>query len=217
VADPGSNSTPYVFVTGSPPVIGDVAVFSGPNAIKDGGAATGLGVVIVDTAHNILSSTATKGLIAFSTDYDLWFIADGTQWWLGSNYFNIQPDSNDLGYLAFSNRQGYGKNYVTDKRLSNCNIGNNANSTDGSIQYDPTTQLLKINVGGTYQTIGVGVTLRNLAQYRYSVQQQPLTEWINVFSGDSIDVGLNGLPLTQGYRTSIGAYPPPQTVSGGTF
>jgi hypothetical protein len=40
---------------------------------------------------------------------------------------------------------------------------------------------------------------------------------INIFSGNSVMLGLNGRPIIQGYRVSLGCFPPPQIISGGTF
>jgi hypothetical protein len=41
--------------------------------------------------------------------------------------------------------------------------------------------------------------------------------WIEVNSGNSDNLGLNGLPIVQNYKVSMGAYPIPLEIDGGTF
>lgn len=187
-------------------------------------ASGGAAVLPEDTIKNILALTPTTGLQAYATDAQQTLVADGAQWLLDSSYSTAQPNARDMGPAFYSNRIGYGQDYVTDKLIANCRIGygSNAGTYDGDIRFN-----IDIGTFGAYQqysvgawhNIVVGLVLTEQDDMSQAITQTPLgkTEDIVVFNGDSVLLGLNGIPIEEGYIASMGAYPVPQLVSGGTF
>jgi hypothetical protein len=181
--------------------------------------------VIQNTAANILLSTPTAGLIAYATDLGVLFVADGTQWNIDTSYFVLQTAFNDLGAYEFSNRIGYGKTYVTDKKLSNCSIGfGSSPGVDGQIRHGLAildgiiTQTFQIYQNNRWETLAANVALRDIeTAENHALQHYPINNWISAFSGDSELISLSGLPTVQGYQVDIGAYAAPQIVNGGSF
>ena len=188
------------------------------------GGGGGGGSLTTDTLETILASTPTDGAMALATDADQMLIADGTTWHVGSSYFTPEAEEPDLGY-ATSNRIGYGRDYVTDKAINNCTIGYGSfdlAATDGAIRYNE-------DIGafgafeqfsfGEWHAIVTGLVLQEVDDLSQAITQTPLgqTQEIIVFNGDSVLRGLNDVPLIQGYIASLGAYPPLQRVTGGTF
>lgn len=175
---------------------------------------------IIDTYANILSATPVARQLAYATDLGIFLFADGTTWNVDSSWFTPQPSNADMGEFVYSNRVGYGKTYVTDKELANCWIGyGTAPGREGQIRQDPVNHLFSIFQNGVWQNIPVGVNLRIavMTPYGFSLEQNPVGNWIQVYSGDSELLGFNGLPIVEGYTTSLGAYQVQQQIDGGTF
>ena len=167
--------------------------------IAPGGGGGGMGQ---DTIKNILASPATPlGTMMWASDLNQFLIADGTDWYINSSYLDKKPENPDLGYQT-ANRQGYYRDTVTNKRLSNCRIGGNTSTLEGAAKVEAST--LKMYLAGAWREFVSGVTL---AEHSFILVHKPLSCWIQVFSGDSEVLGLNGKPLIQGYLISIGAYP----------
>jgi hypothetical protein len=175
---------------------------------------------IVDTYANILSAPFSRGQRAFATDFGIGLIGDGATWWVDSGFYTPQPSNADMGEFVYSNRIGYGKTYVTDKEIVNCTVGYGSGpGEEGEIRQDPVNHLFSIFQNGVWQNIPVGVNLRIAAMnpYGFSLEQNPVGQWIQVYSGDSELLGLNGVPVVEGYKISMGSYPPLQQIDGGTF
>jgi hypothetical protein len=178
------------------------------------------GTTIIDTYANILSLTPMNGLHAFASDLGILLFANGSVWQVDSSWIVAQPSNTDLGVFAYSNRVGYGKAYVTDKEIANCTIGyGSAPGSEGQIRHDPVNHLFSIYQNGSWQNIPAGVNLRIAAitPYGFSLEQNPVNQWIQVYSGDTELLSLSGLPVTEGYTVSMGAYQVPQIIDGGSF
>ena len=191
-----------------------------------GGVSSGGGTSLIEnTAVNILLMTPTAGLIGYATDLGVLFIADGSTWQIDSSYFTPQSTNYDIGAEQFSNRIGYGKDYVTDKNLVNCFIGfGSETGINGQLRHSLAildgivTQTLQIYQNGEWETVSANVAIRdNEPAERHALEHYPMQNWIQAFSGDSEVVGLNGMPLIQGYQVDMGAYPAQQQLNGGTF
>ncbi len=177
-----------------------------------------------DIIDNILKIPPNATLQAFASDIGTSLIADGVEWSIDSSYYTPQADAHDIGALEFSNRIGYGKNYVTDKVLANVSIGfgSETNPMDGQLRHflDTffNTEVLQIYQNNEWETLPANITLRdNQSAQNHALEHFPLLNWTRVFSGDSEAVGLNGLPLMQGYQADMGANPAQQQLNGGTF
>lgn len=173
-----------------------------------------------DTEYNILAITPTAGLIAWATDLGQLMVANGTNWYINSSYLAKDLQNPDMGYLQGSNRAGYGLTYVTDKTISNSSIGANSNTAVGGIRYNATglnnTPSVQLYFNSTWNNIVAGL---NIQEVNAVLEHTPVgyTQRIAIFSGNSDLLGLNGLPIIQGYVVSMGAYPAPPQVDGGTF
>jgi hypothetical protein len=127
---------------------------------------------------------------------------------------NFNASLRDIGLEIESNIQGYGLDYITDKALSNCLILYNARTETGGIRVDvendPDT--FEIYLRGVWNTIIYDLTVDD-GDFRHA----PVSEEIYVWRGNSVMVGLNGVPTVQEYTASMGAYPADPIIDGGTF
>src|SRR3990167_8710145 len=74
--------------------------------------------VVSDTEANILTRTVFSGRMARATNLDQLMISTGTAWEVSSAYFDANLSAPDMGWIQGSNRAGYGRDYITDKRIS---------------------------------------------------------------------------------------------------
>lgn len=176
--------------------------------------------VLQDTRANILATSAATVRFAVATDqpdtysgYELWF-ANGAQWYRlpARLYLWSNPD---MGAYQDSAPNGYGDTYITDKRLSNVSVGDNANTDTGGIRFNATTLKFQIYYSGAWQNAVVGITLTEGSDGRLEQQPQGKTEYYDAFSGNSQTVGLNGIPMSQQFKSDMGAYPDPLKIDGG--
>lgn len=172
--------------------------------------------ITYDTEANIIASTPTASLVAVSTDTKRIFVGNGTNWLVGSGYFATDAGVTDVGFQRSSNRSGYGQEYVSDKLLANCYVGSNNDARSGAIKVDLSTNLMYVYLSSSWQPIVSNLTLYETTGV---LRHNPIgyTTHINAHSGNSTEVGLNGVPLVQGYVVSIGAYPVVPTIDGGSF
>lgn len=176
-------------------------------------------LILKDTKANILAATATAGRLAYATDTYEFYVADGTNWRKAPFALVSEPQAPDMGYLQDSSRIGYGTNYVTDKLVANCQIGSNAKTTlaDGDVRVS--SGALQVYLSGAWKDVVTGFRLREDDSGYLVFEHKPtgMTEWLEINSGNSNTLGLNGLPMIQQYGASMGAYPVPLHVDGGTF
>ena len=175
--------------------------------------------VLRDTLAVILATPPEDGARAWATDMDQLLIADGAAWWELSAYLAKRLPAPSMGSEQESNRQGYAPDYVTDKVLANCAVGSNAILRDGAVRFNPDTGELQLYRGGTWAPLVSNFRFKETAQAFYALEQKPVgfTSWIEVFTGNGEDLGLNGMPLIQGYRAAMGAFPAQPMIAGGSF
>ena len=93
-------------------------------------------------------------------------------------------------------------------------IGGNARTENGGIRVDvendPDT--FEIYLRDMWNTIIYDLTVDD-GDFRHA----PLSEEIYIWRGNSVLVGLNGVPIVQEYTASMGAYPADPVLDGGTF
>ncbi len=180
---------------------------------------TALSGITVSTADSIVASTPASTVEAYASDIGQFFVWDGSRWLIDSSYFTVQPDAHDLGYIPYSNHIGYGTDYITEKLLANCTIGYGSGAAaEGQLRLTPLTGPVELYFGGVWNTIvTLAGGLRQVSAEKYALEGIPIGHQLKIFSGDSELLGLNGLPIVQGYWVSMGAYPVQQIISGGTF
>jgi len=180
-------------------------------------AAAGGGATITrDTLANILALSPSAGDWAYATDAERLYFYDGTNWLESPIEFNTRtaPDMGYMGQAPDSSQRGYGKDYVTDKQLSNTLIGGNVRTENGAIRVDvtQTPDTFEIYLRDQWNTIIYDYTTANS-----DLRHTPVGQAIYVWRGDSVLLGLNGQPVVQEYSVSMGAYPPYRTLNAGTF
>ena len=184
----------------------------------------GVGVIAFqDTLRNILVNvTPVTGQLAWATDYNVLLMAYGSVWYIDSSYQTLKPSNPDVGMFTYNNRLGVTSSYITDKELDNCQLGGNSNATAGGLRYNATgvggtSPAIQAYFSGKWNNIIAGI---NLVEAGGILEQSPpvgYTQTYQVFSGNSTLLGLNGIPVVQGYVASLGAYPPLADVVGGAF
>lgn len=179
---------------------------------------------IVDTKANILARTGdATGQPYFASDTYEVFVH------IGSNaYYKVpfalvtEPANPDMGYTQESSRIGYGVDYVSDKLLANVDIGNAADTTNAGTNRAPirvSESVLQVYLSGAWKDVVTGFRLREDDSGYLVFEHKPtgMSEWLEINSGNSNTLGLNGLPIIQQYGASMGAYPAKLVMDGGTF
>ena len=171
-------------------------------------------VTTVDTKANILALAPTAPQTAYATDTGEFFIYDGTTWRVASLELSAENQAPDMGYTQGSDKLGYSATTITDKALYNIQLQGNASPANGSIRIDTsqTPNRFQVYLRSAWKTIYEDLTTA-YGDFRHS----PLDREIYIWRGDSVAVGLNGRSITQEYQVSMGAFPPPKVISGGTF
>jgi hypothetical protein len=184
-------------------------------------------VEIQDTLKNVLNNTPVSGMRAWATDFNVLLVANGTNWSVASGYLTQLVQNPDMGFVSFSDRIGYGRDYVTDKLLANCAVGANANTTVGGLRFNSAINELQVYFNGQWNTLAPIELRDNPANTFYPAniiaehlpnQGVGFVTWIDITSGNSDEVfGLNGLPVVMNNKASMGAYPFPNNINGGSF
>lgn len=175
-----------------------------------------------DTEENITALTPSTAALAFTTDTEQFYLYDGSEWWEFASWLNTNNSLPDMGYVDDSNRSGYGRDYITDKLLSNVKISGNGPSELGGIRIttdpnDSTRKVFQIYINGAWETILVGINIFQDTTNE-DVFFDDFGSDISIISGDSTTIlDINGTPMIQAMATSMGALQPQQSINGGTF
>lgn len=180
--------------------------------------AGGASISQVNTEAVILASTPTAGNIAYGTDTQFFYVADGTNWRRASLKFYTDSANPDMGYLQNNSKDGYYATFITDKYLYNVILqGYNGTPVNGAIRINtsatPDTLEIYMRDTGWYTIIyDLSMSLGYFVHYPFLA-----TQAVKVWSGMSSEVGLNGRPMINEYNISMGAYPPVKVLYGGEF
>ena len=130
---------------------------------------------------------------------------------------NYNLDITDIGAKQDNDLRGYGDNYISNKTIAYSRISSAAFDEEGAIRIKD--NVFQTYIGGAWQDVVTNFRFREDENGNFELEHKPIgfTGWIEVNSGNSDLPGLNGLPITQNYATSMGAYPVPLTLDGGTF
>lgn len=178
-----------------------------------------LSIALFDTKTNILAATPTARKLAFSTDTFEMFVANGVGWYLLPFPAILEPAAPDMGYTQASARIGMAQTYITDKSLNYTTVGQSANAEAGAIRTTATGKF-QVYLNGVWNDIVINFVFREDATFGYTFEHAPVgfTNYIEIMTGQSLNnLGLNGLPLVNAYKTSMGAYPCPAKIGGRTI
>lgn len=183
-----------------------------PIFVAPGGAS-----ITIDTRANLLASTPAQTTAAFASDTLEPMLWSGSAWYVAPLELIAQANAVDRGLqppMVANDRAGYTAAYITDKTICNSAIGGNANTAEGSIRVS--SGEMQVYLTGEWKTAVTGFRFREDSAGYYELEHKPVgfTWWLEVMSGNSDGLGLNGLPLAQQYQVSMGAYPVHQQVVG---
>jgi hypothetical protein len=172
---------------------------------------------VLATEANILASTPSAGSLRYSNDTYKLYLYDGVNWKQLPLNLATRPITPDMGYTQTSDLTGYGDTTITDKTIYNSALGGNANSTEGSIRISG--GYFQIYLNGVWNDVVINFVFLESSTENYALEHKPIgfTGYYEVSSGNSVALGLNGLPLTQQYSTSMGTYPVKLEIDGGSF
>lgn len=171
-------------------------------------------VTTVDTKANILALTPSNPQTAFATDTSEFYVYDGSVWKVASLKLSTELENPDMGSADDSDKLGYSKEYFTDKDMHNVTLKGNQRPENGAIRVDTsqTPNRFQVYLRDKWNTYYDDFTIEN-----NDLRHTPLNEQIYVWRGDSVKVGLNGKSIIQEYQVSMGAYPAPRIIDGGSF
>ena len=191
--------------------------FTGTFDLDTSGGATSY-TPLVGTASNILSSAPTCGVVAFSTDVGRFYIADGTVWKESSPILSTRTSGEDIGYEKYSSLDGYSPTYITDKYLHNVVLKYSATEEEGSVRSN--AGVFQIYLNGVWNAVVINFVLQEDSTEGYALEHKPVSiggQWYILYSGNSVGLGIDGLPLVQQYVSSMGAYQTPLVIKGRSF
>ena len=107
--------------------------------------------------------------------------------------------------------------YISDKRLSHVLVGDNTREEEGAIRTKD--GFYQIYLNGKWNDIVINFVFREDGSSTYELEHTPVgfDTAFEVMSGNSNMLGIDGKPIYNQYKTSMGAYQPDIIISGGTF
>lgn len=174
-----------------------------------------MSTVTVGTESTILALTPTAGDMAYGTDTQFFYVADGTNWRRASLKFYTDSANPDMGVEVNNSKDGNYATFITDKGLYNVFFGANPSTTEGGVWVDSTItpKGLKIYLNSQVNTILIdfSTSLGYLVHYPFQTTQP-----VKVWSGMSNEVGINGRPMINEYDVCMGCMPAAKVISGGS-
>ena len=187
--------------------------------------------LVQGTEAQILDSTQwtslnlVPGSLALATDSALFFTRIGNTINQHSHGFNqIDPTGVDIGIDSAAatkhdtmdvNLIGLGEDYISDKSIFNCQLGDNSRTEDGNIKF--VNGEISIYKNGGYRQILDSIRIRSDERNQLEYLPEGNVSYIDVHTGDSDDTDINNTSLIQEFHTTIGAIHTKVVISGGTF
>lgn len=172
-------------------------------------------VVTVDTKANILALTPDDPTTALATDTGEFFVYDGTDWKVASIALATEEANPDAGWTQDNDKQGYGEDYINNKKATNFAIGAfNDTPYEGAVRvrHDNSPKTASFYLDSQWQDIPLDISF---ADDNYT--HLPAGSKVDIRSGNSQAVGLNGIPYMRDYKTDAGCYPRAAIIDGGTL
>ena len=188
------------------------------------------GIVMIDTKANILADTPASNKLAFATDTDEFYLYDtnDSEWKVAPLELKADSATPDMGAydmkqagylgLGVSDHSGYYDDWITDKSLSNIKLLQSVIDEEGSIR-TTTSGVFQVYLNGVWNDVVINFRLREDNSGAYEFEHMPIgfTEWIEIMSGNSDKLDLDGRPMLLQYSSSMGAYQVPLLLEGGQF
>lgn len=197
--EPGFYRGTLLFVSGTGALYDAVAYGFAAEGLQPEAPVTPTLDAVTDAGDNTTNSIQVGGLTVAGTF---------------KNYDEATPD---IGAKQDNDLRGYGDNYISNKTIAYSRISSAAFNEEGAIRIKD--NIFQTYIDGAWQDVVTNFRFREDENGNFELEHKPIgfTGWIEVNSGNSNLLGLNGLPITQNYATSMGAYPVPLTLDGGTF
>jgi hypothetical protein len=141
----------------------------------------------------------------------------------------VRNENLNVGASQVSNVNDIGRDFIANKRLSNIKLGgynkavSNSDNDKGSLKGEIDTvtgdyeMYMWSTISETWRRFLAGISLRNDVTNQALVTDDFYDYTINLFTGDSLEVDGNGLPMVQRGSVSVGAFQRPPIVEGGSF
>jgi len=182
--------------------------------------------LIVDTRANILATVSpSSGDMFYSIDSEEFFVHDGTDFQVAPLEHQAASTTPDIGLqppMVVNDLAGYSDSYVANKELFNIKIGESA--FDEARGLRTSNGVLQFYSNGAWGDVVTGFVFREDSSVGssgsyYELEHKPvgLTQYYQLMNGNSDELGLNGLPLSQQYSSSLGPYPYPLRVQGRSY
>lgn len=202
-------------------VNGNVGTFAAATITVDAkgrvtAASAGVSGAITDTKANLLGTLRDAGVIAYASDTKQFgvYTAAGLDFQQLPQVAEVAAP--DLGSIQNSPRNGYAASYVTDKSLVNCTVGYSGVASAGGLRITSAGKF-QLYLNSVWNDIVFNFVLREISANNYALEHAPIgfSNYLEMMTGMSLSaLGRNGLPLTAGYRTTIGAYGYPGKIGG---
>lgn len=172
----------------------------------------GESIRIFDNLADLIATTPNVG-IAFITETSRFYVADGTNWQEGPIVYTARTGK-DMGFEQNSPLTGYGDTFFTDKTAHNMRILGSVVEDTGSIRSVRDSEgfeTFEVYLNGDFRDLPADITfVEGDGNYTHTIRG----EQIEIMSGNSLAKGLNGLPMIQQYKKSMGAFPVPIALDG---
>jgi len=175
---------------------------------------------IVGTREFVLSKTPENGTIGFSIDKgEKYLYADG--WQQASTVYRERTGAFDIGAIQDSNLGGYGRDYISQKHLSDVTIGGNSETKEGGTRTIYSTTLKKriaqYYLNGAWRTALTGISIQtDTAESPPDIEFTDFEPYrISLITGNSDATDINGVPVVQNMKTDMGAFQSPLEINGG--
>lgn len=167
------------------------------------------------TRSEIITTTPNVPTIALATDTAELLLWDNSSWNIASISLASIVSGQDQGWTQGSDKQGYGGDYTDGKKHTTTGIGAfNGQVYEGAIKVDSSNDPItfEIYLRGKWNKIFYDFQMVN-----NKLEHIPKTYTIDVRSGNSVELGLNGLPIVREYKVDQGVYPSRVIIDGGTL
>lgn len=170
----------------------------------------------VDTKANILALTPSSPTLALASSDVGGETLREILFWDGIKWYETSIPVSDTGYpvgaMLNNDQKGYHKDYIDGKFITNMMLGNSSRETYLSFRVNtannpPTLELYYDDRWNRFLVFEI--------EDDDKLKHKYLDTTYNVWSGDSTKLGINGLPLTNQYQTTVGACGTYVKINGG--
>jgi hypothetical protein len=180
-------------------------VVDGNVVMHDHPASDVIDLVLIDTRANILATTPSAGKLAFASDYNRFYSADGTTWHGVAIKLGTPSTGVDIGVFPFEDDQGYSSTDIDTKTLHNISVGGYDTTRtwvrEGSMKYNPTTLKLQVYVNAAWRNV---VTMT-------TDEENAIMLWTDDWDG----YDYYGKNIIHGHAVDMGVFASDHLIDGG--